>query len=354
MKRIHRAHGPGPFVLAWCVAGAIALPVSGAESPGTGSLPRALTPWVDAHVHLEAADAVAAARSALQAMPMENARMLVLLPPPFTFEDPERYDLEALLPAIRGHESQLAAMGGGGSLNAMIQQAVQAGHLDEAVKSRFHDRALELLRLGAAGFGEFSIEHFKGATPYQWAPADHPLFELLADIAAEHRVPIVVHLEPALEDMPWPEGVRAPSEVPKLRGNVAAFERLLSYNPRATIIWAHAGWDNSGLRTPALCRQLLAKHPNLYMDVKVDPLRPGRNPVLSQGASGEVRPEWLELMREFPDRFVLGTDQHYPPPAVKTQRWEAIVGFLNQLPDPLRSKIAAENAAQLFARRIGR
>ena len=208
---------------------------------------------------------------------------------------------------------------------------------------------MELLRLGAGGFGELTAEHFQGATPYQSAPADHPLFLLLADIAAEHGVPIDLHMEAVPQTMPLPAPLKSPPNPPQLRANLAAFERLLAHNPHARIICAHAGRDNTGHRTPALCRRLLQAHPNLYMDVKIDPLNPGKNSPLANGVTGAIKPEWLQLFRDFPDRFVVGTDQHYPEPPRGPQRWEAIVVMLNQLPADLQKKIGMENATWLFA-----
>ena len=56
--------------------------------------------------------------------------------------------------------------------------------------------------MGAAGFGEMAAEHFSGGTPYQFAPPDHPLFLLLADIAARHDVPIDQHMNAVPRDGP--------------------------------------------------------------------------------------------------------------------------------------------------------
>ncbi len=83
--------------------------------------------------------------------------------------------------------------------------------------------------------------------------------------------------------------------------DIAAFERLLAHNPRAKIIWAHAGADGTGFRTPDLCRRLLLAHPNLYMEIKADPLNPGKNYPL---VDGKIKPEWLKLFEDFPDRFI--------------------------------------------------
>src|SRR6185295_16655108 len=100
------------------------------------------------------------------------------------------------------------------------------------------------------------------------------------------------------------------------RENLGAFERLLAHNRGAKIVWAHAGSDPVGHWTPALSRELLARHPNLHMSLRM-PARPvpdGLSPHLAIGSQGQVNPEWVELVRQHPDRFVIGGDQFFPSP----------------------------------------
>ena len=125
-------------------------------------------------------------------------------------------------------------------------------------------------------------------------------------------MPIDLHMEAVPQDMTSPENLKAPNP-PRLHGNFAALERLLSHNPRANLIWAHAGQDNTGYRTPELMRALLSRHPNLFMEIKYDPTALGRNPPI--GADGKLKAEWLKLYQDFPDRFIIGSDQHYDPPS---------------------------------------
>jgi predicted TIM-barrel fold metal-dependent hydrolase len=281
-------------------------------------------------------------------MPTENAAKIIFMPPPFGSDDRPRYDADIILPLVKGHAAKFAVLGGGGTLNSMIQESVRTGDAGPEVKQKFRDAAELLLREGVAGFGELTAEHFAGGTEYQSAPPDHPLFLLLADIAAEHGVPIVLHMEAVPQDMPLPAPLKSPPNPPQLRANIEAFGRLLAHNPKAKIVWAHAGWDNTGYRTPEFCYRLLRKHPNLYMDVKIDPTKPGKNSPLADGASGAIKPDWLKLFRDFPDRFVIGSDQHYPEPSPGPQRWEAVVLLLNQLPEGVRQNIAMKNAERVY------
>jgi len=309
----------------------------------------AVSPFVDVHTHPDPSHPERSVQAALRAMAGENAAKIIFMPPPFTADDPARYDAETILSALKGQAEKLLVLGGGGSLNAMIQESVRSGDAGSEARRKFKERAEELLNEGVAGYGEMTAEHFQGATPYQSAPPDHPLFLLLADIAAEHSVPIDLHMEAVPQTIPLPTFLKPPPNPPQLRANIAAFERLLAHNPRARIIWAHAGFDITGYRTPELCRRLLQAHPNLYMDIKIDPAKPGKNPPLADGARGAIKPEWLKLFQDFPDRFVVGTDQHYPEPLAGPQRWEPIVLLLNQLPSDLRQKIGMENAIRVYS-----
>ena len=199
--------------------------------------------------------------------------------------------------------------------------------------------------MGAIGFGEMTTEHFAGDTPYQFAPNDHPLLLLLADISAERGAPVVIHLESAPQDMATP-ALLGPPNPPRIHGNLAAFERLLAHNRRSRIVWAHFGSDWLGFRTPELARRLLRANPNLFMEIKTDPLNPRSNYPLD--ANGKIKPDYLQLFVEFADRFLIGSDQHYPAPQAAAQRWQTVVNLFNQLPADVRQKIGTENAARIY------
>ena len=304
----------------------------------------ALTPYIDAHVHFDG-DTQGIVQAALQGLTRQNAVKFFFMSPPDTFDTPNRLETDFLMPVVRQHPDKLAILAGGGTLNAMIQQSVKSGDAGPEVQRRFRERAEEIIRMGGIGFGEMTSEHFLGGTPYQYAPNDHPLFLLLADISAQHNAPIVIHMEAAPEDMPMPPQFRS-ANPPRVRANMAAFERLLAHNRRARILWAHLGSDSLGHRNPALNRKMLQAHPNLFMEIKTDPLNPRSNYPLD--ANGQLKPDWRQLFVDFPDRFVVGSDQHYPEPRATAQRWQAVVNLLNQLPADVRQKIGTENVARIY------
>ncbi len=330
-------------ILAMAIAAAHAASPFG-EPPPSVAAP-ALTPFVDAHTHFDERDPRAAVKAVLEAESRENASTVYLQIPPLDKDALRSYDAEVVMPALRRQAGRVAVLGGGGSLNPMIMRAVATGDAGPAVQAQFKERAEALLKLGVAGFGEMAAEHFAGATPYESAPPDHPLYLLLADVAAEHGVPIDLHLEAVPQAMPLPVELSSPPNAARLRPNIAAFERLLAHNRRARIIWAHLGADFTGARTPAESRRLLRAHPNLYLEIKHDPRAIGRNRVM---VDGTVAAEWLALFQEFPARFLIGSDQHYPEQG-QPPRWPSVVAILNQLPPALREQIGAANARRLFA-----
>jgi predicted TIM-barrel fold metal-dependent hydrolase len=307
----------------------------------------ALSPYIDVHTHLDESDPDGSMQSAIRGAPEENLAKIVFMPSPFTLADANRFDVERLLPAAKKYPGKIAVLGGGGTLNPMIIDAARTGDASSEVRQKFKERAESILAAGAVGFGEMAAEHFPSATPYEFAPPDQPLFLLLADIAAQHDVPICIHMEAVLEDMDLPAPLKSPPNPTRLHANIAAFERLLAHNPRAKIVWAHLGWDNTGDRTPELMRRLLEAHPNLFMELKLDPVDTGKTSPLTNGASGKIKPEWLKLLSDFQDRFFVGSDQHYPQGA-GPQRWRAAVLLFNELPAEVRQKIGTGNAIRVF------
>ena len=323
-----------------------AQPVAKKKPAGMEPVP-ALTPFVDAHTHFDEHDADGTIRSVLAALGRENAARIFLQMPPDTFDHPGHYDAEVILSAAKKHPDRLGVLGGGGTLNAMIHQSVASGNSGPEVQQKFRDRAEELISEGVIGFGEMTAEHFDGATPYQFAPPNHPLFRALADIAEKYDIPIDLHMEAVPRSMLLPTDLKSPPNAEQLHSNILGFERLLARNSHAKIIWAHAGSDMTGFRTPDLCRRLLQMHPNLYMEIKTDPQNVGKNYPLAD--DGKIKPDWLQLFVDFPDRFIIGSDQHYPEPKGSEQRWQTVVLLFNQLPADVRRKIGTENVLHIFA-----
>lgn len=322
--------------------------------------------WIDVHVHLVggrgrmAVDYEGAAQAALAAMDEAGIQASVIMPTPQAAGFPLPYDCESFLSALKQSPGRFAFLGGGGSLNVLLQEAARTGKVDEGLARNFEERANQILAQGAAGFGEIAAHHYSilgPGHPYESVPADHPLLLLLADMAARHRVVIDLHFDPVVTDTALPPRLSTPPNPPVLHANVAAFERLLAHNRNATIVWAHAGSDILGHWTVALSRELLQKHPNLYMSLRVFGGNP-TNRVFNE--AGDVKPEWLTLLSEFPDRFVIGGDQFIASPRMRGQGPGLVAAqkaqvsrdgsrtLLSKLPGPLARKIGYENALRLY------
>lgn len=320
---------------------------------------------IDVHNHLFAhyrsssrideVDYEGAAKVALDAMNRLGIKRIFIMPPPFPPDLPGRYTYEDLIGTVKKYPDRFAFLGGGGTLNVMIQQAVRDGTTSPELRSRFEKTAMEIISKGALGFGELTAEHFSlhSDHPYESAPPDHSLFILLSDIAARHGVPIDIHMEAVPEDMPMPEirGLESRRNPKMLRGNISAFERLLAHNRNTKIIWAHVGWCNTARRSPALCAELLQRHPNLYMSFKITrDSRPETRPVTRDF---RLKPEWMNLISAYPERFVIGSDEFYATPKGNVRigpprKAEGTEQLLAQLPPELARKVGYENAIHLF------
>jgi len=147
------------------------------------------------------------------------------------------------------------------------------------------------------------------------------------------------HLYGADADLPVPRRVvqlaREHGLVLHAHSDADAIERIFRQDPRATVLWAHSGFER-----PETIRALLRRYPALRADLAFR----------SDHASGtKVDPEWRALFTEFPQRFVLGTDTftperlHYIPVHADGART-----WLADLPRDLAERIAWRNAQDLI------
>lgn len=337
----------------------VASPVSAQQKGGKGAkgatkggeaveAPAELPPWIDTHVHLRIGQGVANIAPALAnaARLTANARLatFIVMPQPATEPGSRAYDYDDFVGQLAGLGGRVAFLGGN-RLNQMIA-ATSDGKVSAAQTAEFAREAERVLAARAAGFGEISITHISrfAGHPFQNVPGDHPLLLLLADIAGRAGKPIDIHMDVYDHDAAPPPPMRAgnPAILPR---NTDGLERLLAHNRAARIMLAHFGSDITGQWSTELTRRLLRAHPNLYMSIKVYP--PAGNAALRDGT---VPPAWIELIGEFPDRFVIGTDSFFAPPAAPATAYEPapVYRFLMGLPPDLRTKVASANAARLY------
>lgn len=346
-------------------------PQGGPGAPPNVTISRSAIPWIDVHTHMVAGgppgpgnpDYLNVAAAMIRAMDEAGVRASIVMPTPQPPNMPRGYDLDAFLPAVKAHPGRLYAIAGGGSLGPIILESPDAETADEATRQRFAAMAEALIDAGAIGFGEMTAHHLSHSEQHSYhrAHPDHPLFLLLADIAARRGVVIDLHMDPVEGEIAPPPHLTSGRNPRVLTPNLARFERLLAHNRGARIVWAHAGWDQTGLWSPELTRRLLRAHPNLYLSLKASPRAPAGQPGRALDGSGRLTADWRALIVEFADRFVLGTDRFYASeagaqgggaPALFSRGSIAFTAgalqLLSQLPPDVARKIASENVARIY------
>lgn len=317
--------------------------------------------YIETHMHLQATykekgeiktDWIGTADYAIQEMDKLGISKCLIMPPPQGTQNNNPYTYKVLLPAIKKYPTRFALVAGGGTLNLMIQQAIEQGEITEAMRTDFKKTAQQIIDDGAIAFGEMTALHlsFNPTHPYEVAPPNHPLFLELADIAAKSGLPIDLHMEAVITDILLPELFKSPPNPTTLNANIYAFEKLLDYNKEAKIVWQHVGWDNTGHLTIQLLDSLLSNHNNLFIGLKC--LQEGQNKEENRPLENDkLKTEWIDLIKKYPDRFMLGSDYFFVipnrgkkmPDSSKESRM-----IVDQLPDGLRQKVAYINAMTIY------
>lgn len=140
-----------------------------------------------------------------------------------------------------------------------------------------------------------------------------PVFTGIIELAQQHRLPLLLHADPAVIDTVYEQA------------------------PGQPVIWAHAGT----FPYPDLIADYLARYPALHVDLSVRDER--------IAPDGVLRDDWYELFVRYPDRFMVGVDTY------SLSRWyafnEAVAitrQWLRELPADVARRLAYDNAAALF------
>lgn len=229
------------------------------------------------------------------------------------------------------------------------------GSVTEELREQFRARASEIVAAGAKVFGEMTAMHvcMGPRHHYSAAPPDHPLFLLLTDLAAQYDIPIDLHMEAIMKEIPTPQHLLEACEKnpPTLPATIPAFERLLEHNLKARIVWQHIGWDNTGEMTTQLLRKMLEKHPNLYIAIKAIPNSGEIHKNRITDEDFHILPEWQSLIEDFSDRIVVGADEFIAVPGMTPQKplfFRETWSTLDQLPPALLKKIARDNPKRIY------
>lgn len=178
------------------------------------------------------------------------------------------------------------------------------------------------------GIGEISAAHFPSAGfgETDFSPTG-PMMTGILELARKHKVPVLLHVETT---------------------RMGELGTLLERFRDVDVIWAHGGY------TPLfLARRMLQRHPNLYYELSARtwPRHP-RSPDYTILRDGErVWPEWLQLIEEMPQRFLVGTDASHRSPDSEAMKFASVQAFLRQLRPPARELVARGNLLRLVGPR---
>jgi hypothetical protein len=182
----------------------------------------------------------------------------------------------------------------------------------------------------AYGFGEIHIDNNKSAPSNNFrrkVTFDNPVIRAMYEIANKHSSFIQIHME--ADD-----------------ANISALKRYLTEFPNVSTIISHALPYG---KQPQI-RDLLEKHPNIYFELS------RKGAVLNEKEVGQafstrtgVKDIWLKSFEMYPDRFMIGSDTHYPDESkyddVMKEFRDGLFPYLQ--PETLK-KIAYQNAVKVF------
>lgn len=322
------------------------------------SMPAPAGDMVDTHMHFQLAptrDLAGSLRTALATMDRHGISRALLMPPPLVSATARTYyDIDDIAFVTRQYPSRFALLGGA-RLNIMIHET-PAASVDAAAKAKFQSLADAVIAAGGVGFGEIAIHHVSIPAmgtqhAYESVTADHPLLLQLADIAAQRDVPIDLHFDLVPETIPLPDELKSnPLNPATLEANTEAFKRFLGHNPQAKIIWSHVGFEPLLNRHPGRVAALLDAFPNLYMSFRLNRRSPKAAAAIDP--EGKLKPQWLDLIKRYPERFMLGSDSFYDRDGISRGSSEEGLSNLrllvDSLPEPAKSAVASGNAAKLY------
>lgn len=119
---------------------------------------------------------------------------------------------------------------------------------------------------------------------------------------------------------------------------------MLIRHPHIDVVWCHAGVDRRVApdNRTTLLREMLRAHPRLHVDLSwamADLIVP----------QGDTRPDpdWVQLVGDHPDRFVLGSDV-FGDPSGLPDKLHRLGSLRVALPSTAGAAVAGENATRLW------
>ena len=191
------------------------------------------------------------------------------------------------------------------------------------------------------GIGEVFTRHddLTALTSGDTPRANNEAMTKIYHLAAENDLPVMVH-----------SNITSKRERNPLY--LQEIEEPLRNHPHTRFIWAHAGTSAEIHRhqtkldflLPTLTRMLEA-YPNLFIDLSWSMLTPY---LLDE--HGKPRPEWLALVKKYPERFMLGSDVVGRFNKLG-EEMHSFAPFLDALPEEIAQKVARDNFLAILPRK---
>jgi predicted TIM-barrel fold metal-dependent hydrolase len=191
-----------------------------------------------------------------------------------------------------------------------------------------------------SGIGEFTIhkEFVSAKIAGETASLTNPALDRILEFAGEAGLVVILHND---VDMPFPKPGQDPYPVVQLA-------QVLKRHPRTTVIWAHCGLgrivrpvaDQVGIVRRALLNPELS---HVYFDISWD------ETAKYLVATPETTQAAADLVSQYPDRFLFGTDEVAPTEQAKYLKVYDLYGpLLERLTPDARQKLLKGNYERLF------
>jgi predicted TIM-barrel fold metal-dependent hydrolase len=177
------------------------------------------------------------------------------------------------------------------------------------------------------GIGEILTHHddLTALTPGEIARPDSIALDPVFDFAAEHDLPVSIHSNIGAVWLHEPVFV-------------AELEAMLKKHSKTRFIWCHAGTSRR-IVVPSLAselRRLLGDYRNLWVDLSWVVFENYIAP------DGKLQPDWVDLVKAFPDRFMIGSDVvgHYSKYTAEMRKYDLL---LDALPEETARRVGHDN-----------
>ncbi len=311
------------------------------QSSGTGSNNSFSGKYIDVNVHFKPADmSVEDLIKNMDNSGLDTAINLQTVSDIFHNNDPKGYGFPD---SFKSYPGRILFLYGNPGLS-LLDSVVTRGSYTGSEQQQYIQDLEDAMKSGEyVGFGQVGLRHMPDKNPGEAdiiIPGDHPWMFIMSDIAAKYNVPIEIHMDVQPDDL-------------------ARLEKLLYHNNNTKIIWENAGWQTSGPDAPTdyvspdLWRKLFEQHPSLYTSIKIRPnMGTGaKNRVDIFDKNNQIKPEWMQLFEDYPNRFMMGCDLKPNITNHTTDGFENTqfcINLLQQLPPNIERKFERDNAITIY------